>query len=253
MTDLRPAERDYLGTGVALALLVHAGVALAALLIQPEPPRPQRVVEVEIRQPPPPSLTPPVPEPAPEPARKIVKQAQRPPQAPRPTRVADKPPETPPVPVFGLSDKDTVAESGVALPAGNTLMADPGTRGPVSPLPPAEVPGGQDYHPVSEAELKRLPEHDAEACGASMREKYSASQAYAEGIEGEVVFRIELDERGNIRGIRKIKGLGHGLDEMAMGYLRFNPRCRFRPAIGRDGRPAAFVIERYSVIFEAAR
>lgn len=251
MTEPRTPERDHLGIGLAVALLLHAGVAFAFLLLPPEPMRPRQVVEMEIREPPPP-LTPPTPEP-PEPPRKIVKQAERSPQAPRPTRVAQRPPETPPVPVFGLSEQDTVAEGGVAVPAGNTLMADPGARGPVSPLPPADVPGGQDYRPVSEAELKRLPEHDAEACGASMREKYSASQAYAEGIEGEVVFRIELDERGHIRSIRKIKGLGHGLDEMAMGYLRFNPRCRFRPAIGRDGRSAAFVIERYSVIFEAAR
>jgi len=41
---------------------------------------------------------------------------------------------------------------------------------------------------------------------------------------------------------------------MALGWLRFSPQCRFtKPAMGKDGKPAAYVIENFTFNFELAR
>ena len=40
------------------------------------------------------------------------------------------------------------------------------------------------------------------------------------------------------------------VDSIAIGFVRFNPRCKFSPAIGKDGKPVAYVIESYVVRFE---
>ncbi len=117
-------------------------------------------------------------------------------------------------------------------------------------LPPSTgVPAGKEWHPLAETDL-RSPGHDADNCFAGLEDKYSVSDAYAQGVEGTVILRIELDDRGKISRMSKSQGLGHGLDEMVMGWLRFNPKCGFTPAIGKDGRPVGYVIERYSIKFE---
>ena len=114
----------------------------------------------------------------------------------------------------------------------------------------AEAPGGAEYRPVPEESLKRLPEReDEEACAAALKQKWEASETHASGATGEVVLRIELRRRGIPRRIKKVKGMNAEVDSIAIGFFKFDPRCRFRPAIGQDGKPAAFVIERYSVTF----
>jgi TonB family protein len=121
----------------------------------------------------------------------------------------------------------------------------------VPPLPPAAgVPGGSEYHPVAEEELKQLPEIDNDSCGTAMKQKWTESEANANGLSGDVVLRIELDERGKVRSVKVVKGISKEVDAMALGFIRFDPRCRAKPAIGKDGKPAAFVIERYTVRFE---
>ena len=52
-------------------------------------------------------------------------------------------------------------------------------------------------------------------------------------IEGDVVLRAIINEKGKAKTIRVIKPLGYGLDEKAMACLR---KWRFQPAITRDGR-----------------
>jgi TonB family protein len=58
-------------------------------------------------------------------------------------------------------------------------------------------------------------------------------QARALGIEGEVLLEVEFTATGDIRVLRVIRGLGHGLDESATRAVR---SMRFRPA-RRDGEP----------------
>jgi protein TonB len=53
------------------------------------------------------------------------------------------------------------------------------------------------------------------------------------GLEGLVVLRATIDERGRVGDLQVLRGLGLGLDEAAVAAVR---RWRFRPAT-RDGRP----------------
>lgn len=249
------------GVGFALALLLHAA-ALAYIALAPAPKsKGITTVEVEIRKrkpppPPPPAEpppTPPEPPPPPEPPKKKVPRKQlAPTQAPKPNQPQPPSPE-PPKPVFGVKASDAVGQ-GISVPVGNTTMADPAKRPNVKevpPLPAAQAPGGAEYNPVGDDQIKRLPEReDEEACAAALKQKWEASETHASGATGEVILRIELDERGKPRSIRKVKSMNDEVDRIAIGFFRFDPRCRFRPAVTRDGKPAAYVIERYSVKFE---
>jgi TonB family protein len=52
-------------------------------------------------------------------------------------------------------------------------------------------------------------------------------------IEGDVVLEVAFTAAGEVRVLRLIRGLGHGLDEAARDAAR---QIRFRPAT-RDGAP----------------
>lgn len=90
----------------------------------------------------------------------------------------------------------------------------------------------------------------ADECDAVLQEKWRATETYAAGQTGEVILRIELDEQGRTRNLRVIKGLTREVDMMAIGLFRFDPHCRFKPAVRKDGRPVPFVIERFTLQFE---
>jgi TonB family protein len=53
-------------------------------------------------------------------------------------------------------------------------------------------------------------------------------------IEGEVLLQVVFEASGQIRVLRVVRGLGHGLDEAA---IRAAEQIRFKPAL-RDGQPA---------------
>jgi TonB family protein len=61
-------------------------------------------------------------------------------------------------------------------------------------------------------------------------------EARALKLEGEVVLEVEFCARGNIKVLRVVKGLGHGLDESAS---RAAEAIRFKPAQS-SGRPVDF-------------
>jgi TonB family protein len=54
-------------------------------------------------------------------------------------------------------------------------------------------------------------------------------------IQGSVILRIEIDERGQVRNVSVTHGLGLGLDERAIDAVQ---HWKFRPA-SRNGKPAA--------------
>ncbi|HND12416.1 MAG TPA: hypothetical protein PKI49_07660 [Pseudomonadota bacterium] len=251
------------GIGMALAAALHGGILMYLYLAKPPAKIAPTVVEVEFRKPkepppPPPPETKPEPPkppepPPPEPPKKIVKRQPKPAEAPKPsTPPPAEPPKEPPKPVFGIDASQTGGQ-GISVAVGNTTMADPSKRPKVTevpPLPASSAPGGSEYRPVAEENLAKLPEPDSDDCGPSMKEKWSRSETHAQGLEGKVILRIELDERGKVRAIKKIKGLSAEVDNIAIGFLRFDPRCKFKPAVGKDGKPVPFVIERYTVNFE---
>jgi len=251
------------GAGFALALIIHVSALLYVYWAPPMKTRKVTTIEVEVRKPkpPPPPEPPPakLPEPEPpkppEPPKKLVQRQPKPQEAPKVTKPPPaEPPKEPPKPVFGIDPSQTGGE-GISVPVGNTTLADPSKRPKVTtvpPLPPPTegVPTGKTYNPVAEEELKKLPENDSEDCGLAMKQKWSESETYANGVTGDVILRIELDERGAARSIKKIKGINAEIDGIATGFMKFHPKCRFKPAIGKDGKPAAFVIDRYVVHFE---
>ena len=247
--------------GLVLAMLLHGGILAYLYLARVPVPKRVTIVEMELRKPkPPPPVEPPKPEPEkppepppPEPPKKVVKRQPRPAEAPKSTTPPPpQPPVEPPKPVFGIDPSQTGGQ-GISVATGNTTMADPSHRPKVKeipPLPQATAPGGTEYHPVAEEQLKKLPDHDTEECAAAMKEKWNTSEAHAQGLEGKLTMRIELDERGKPRRVTVTQGLSKELNSIATGFVRFDPRCKFAPAIGKDGKPVAFVIESYVVRFE---
>ena len=63
-----------------------------------------------------------------------------------------------------------------------------------------------------------------------------SEEARALKIEGEVRLEVEFAASGQVRVLRVVRGLGHGLDEMA---IRAAEQIRFKPAQS-DGRPVDF-------------
>jgi protein TonB len=120
----------------------------------------------------------------------------------------------------------------------------------VQPLPAAPaVPAKPVYAPVSELFIKKMPDIDSDSCGRSIKYPDEAEQL---GIEGTVKLKVELDDKGKVHDIRVVKGLGHGLDQVALNAMKHSPACRFSPAIGSDNKPAAFVVN-YEFHFEIPR
>lgn len=93
-----------------------------------------------------------------------------------------------------------------------------------------------------------MPEVDAEACGRAAIYPREAEQS---GTEGDVRLRVSLTESGQVHAVRVLSGLSRALDTAAMDAIK--NRCKFKPAVGRDGQPVAFVIESYTFHFEIPR
>jgi periplasmic protein TonB len=249
----------------AIAVVLHAGLALAIVRDSGTPRLRSRPIEVEFHRPkpvtPPEAAKPAVAEP--EPARKPPPRAVR---APRPKLAVVEPPAAaapePPVrpqatsrpptpPVFGIAmDSPTVASSAISAPVGGSTIADPGrpgrpSRGATGVGPPGDGDGG-GY--ASALQVKVMPEIDTEACGKTIS---YPPEAERNGIEGSVRLRVALDQRGRVSSVRVLSGLGYGLDQAAVDALKH--RCKFTPAIADDGRPVPFVVESYTFNFELPR
>jgi TonB family protein len=59
-------------------------------------------------------------------------------------------------------------------------------------------------------------------------------EARTQHIEGEVLLEVVLEASGNLRVLRVVRGLGHGLDDAA---VRAAQQIRFKPAL-KDGQPS---------------
>lgn len=174
-----------------------------------------------------------------------------------PSRPVAEPPvapakAAPAKPVFGVAMSSTteVAEAP-ALPQG-TSAAIPGHPGAAIAGRAAGASRGSDgegdYQPVSESDVATMPEVDTDACGKTIVYPSEAEQA---GIEGDVRLRVSLTPEGRVYAVRVLSGLGHGLDRAAAEALKH--RCRFSPAIGKAGKPVAFVIQSYTFHFQLPR
>jgi protein TonB len=165
-----------------------------------------------------------------------------PPKAPIPNQEPPPPPpkpEPPPPVRFGATEQSvTKGPSDFAIPVGNTTIADPKNVAKpgeqVQPLP-AAAPGvapAPVFRAASPIEIKEYPSIDDDD---PFRNTDYTEEARRLEIEGETVVRVEVDERGKVHGVKVVKGLGHGLDEIVVRTFK-SGRVRIRPAISTAGK-----------------
>ncbi len=236
--------------GLVGGLLLHVALGWGLVMLGLRPPaRAATVVQIDVRRPPPPPPPPPpkietpppkVEPPKPKPAPKVQKL-----QAPIPNQTPPKdvpPPAEPPRRVFGLTEQSTTTgDSTFSVPTGNSTVANPSEKGKgekVQPLPaaPPQAASAPVFKAASALEVKTEPEVDEGSCQFD----YPDGEAKQAGIEGDTLLRVEIDERGKVHGVKVLKGVGHGLDDVAMYVMRH--KCHFTPARNSAGQGVAFVI-----------
>jgi periplasmic protein TonB len=228
--------------GGAVAIALHALVAIALMLVPQRGLHSERpsTVEVDVvpptpAEPLPPPLEPQQPDPAPRPvARKPVVHIK---PRPMPNRETKPEPvtEEPAKPVFGATQDSVVdGESPVAVPVGNTLMTEDRTLAKTPPQAlPAAPPPPPGFVPVPEESITEFPKVRVE-----IKADYPEI-ARRMGIGGKVLLRIGVDRNGNVNSVRVVKKLGYGMDEAAEKAIR---QAKFDPAKGADGKPVDFVL-----------
>jgi periplasmic protein TonB len=231
-------------TGIAVSVVVHV-LFFAALIfgepyIRKEPKKPTSVEVAMIKKkepPPPPVVEPPPPEPE-KPKPKLVEDMKevKAPKAPEPMTTAPPPNETPPPQqetttqkIVGLSMDSTAANGpGVAVPVGNTMMGRPDQNArpadvkPLAPPPPGAISGpgteGNGTGIVNATTLSSKPK----PLDTPLPEYTEAARD--RGIEGAMIVLLVINEEGRVADVKIVKGLGYGLDERAVGFIRENWR-----------------------------
>jgi TonB family protein len=87
--------------------------------------------------------------------------------------------------------------------------------------------------------LRRIPGHDAGACGQSI--KYPAVDIAARR-EGDVKLRLRVAADGRVTEAWVQSGVSPSLDAAALDAIRHSSACVFTPAIAADGRAVAIMI-----------
>ncbi len=240
---------ERLGICAAVSLAAHFLLARSTshLPARVEPAGPM-VMRVEVREPPP-QPTPAQPEIAPAPRQPVhqrpVRRAHRSeapaskPASPTHTPTERPAPKASPsaTPVFGISMESTSsAGTGPGMAVGNTLQTKPGGAGEeearrrgVKPL----------LAPVPIYEVTKMPLPKGECTG-----RYTEAAREA-GLEGVVVLTFVVDERGRVRDIKVLQGLGAGLTEAAKHAVQ---ACSFSPG-ERDGKPVPTRIPSFKIRF----
>jgi protein TonB len=237
---------------IAAAIGLHGAIAAGLLVVgPPRLPRPDPVVEMEVKERPlpPPEIRPEPPPPAahqPEPAprprivqRHIASTPKPTPAPPAPPPPNQEPPPKPAEapPVFGVTMSSVIAgdNTGMAVPVGNSLMTKRrGSEGKPGVAPAAYgAAGTEPFTPVADIYIAQRP--------AVLHEVNSADiyppEAQKMGIEGTVELKVDLDENGAVVRVRVIGRAGHGFDEAARDALR---RFKFSPARTSDGKAVKY-------------
>jgi len=138
--------------------------------------------------------------------------------------------------VIGIATKSPdVQSASIAWPSQllATLkhLGEPGVGAGRGEGPQFGVGGGSGYHDNSiptSVDTKPVPLNRP-------RPRYTES-ARANGVQGSVLVRVLVDEDGNVKLIRVIRGLPDGLTEEAITAAR---QTKFKPAM-KDGKPVPF-------------
>lgn len=228
--------------GAAVAIALHALLALGLMLLPRRGWLSEQVVpvEIDVEPPKPPAPLPPPPEPpAPPPEATPVRHrtfARLPPQPPMPNQEM-KPASTKEEPgqaVFGVTEDSVLpGDSPVAVPVGNTLMTKDraAAKAPPAPLPPAPPPPA--FAPVDEEQVAEFPE------ALVKPEPTYPELAQRMGVGGKVRLKLGIDRKGVVKSVRVLEKAGYGMDEEA---VRVVWQYKFKPARRADGQPVDFVI-----------
>jgi len=140
-------------------------------------------------------------------------------------------PKDPPKKAFGLNKNTLTTDAGeaVAVKTGNTIAKE---------LDNIESDGEALPVPVQEFLVNKMPRVKKE-----VRLPYPA-EAKKQGVDGVVLLDILIDEKGQVRQVTLVKGVGYGLDESAIEAIR---GFEFEPAY-MDQKPVAVKI-RYAYRF----
>jgi periplasmic protein TonB len=112
---------------------------------------------------------------------------------------------------------DSSSRDGLAVPVAPKTVAPPPAALPPAPTKPKVLVAQKTE--CREELVKATPE-------AVVRPSYP-TQALAAKVEGKVRLELLVDEQGEVKNARVLRGLGYGLDEAALEAAR---RIRFRPA-----------------------
>ncbi len=216
-----------------LSVMVHVGVLIGASSLPAkrtvEKKKPTEITVVKkVPPPPPPPPPPPSEPPKPTPPPEPVKRPPPPKNTPAPPPSDEPPPPPPPVPppppqAFSLDMEATVtAGDGPAVKAvegGGNMFADPTKGGEPGKKVTERTPpqSGRGTDPTARGEgmvepRQITPERD-------LRPDYT-EEAREREIEGQMLLRIWVDETGRITDVKVIKGLGYGLDELAVRHIK---------------------------------
>lgn len=224
----------------------------------PPPPPPPKIEEVKAPEPPPEEAlpkvtpTPPATPPPPRPTRVAKRAEPTPPSSDVPPRsdapLSDGPPapgpastEPPPEPyVYRMeSGSGTVAVAQGSGPTGSSrgVRGGTGTGARTGGGGPPDSTGTGGPRVASVASVKRGPmplgdEYDH----VKLAEREYPTEARRLGIEGPVKVQILVTAEGKVAEATLVKGLGHGLDALALELAR---KLRFSPAVDHQDRPVA--------------
>jgi protein TonB len=137
------------------------------------------------------------------------------------------PPPKPPVPVEVPND-ETLEDEALNLDASLDLDA------PVSDAPPP--PPDEEEEVEEEPEIFVVVEQMPELIGglASIQQNITYPEmARKAGVEGRVIVQFVVDEQGDVQDAQVVRGLGAGLDEVALNAVR---QAKFEPGMQR-GQP----------------
>jgi TonB family protein len=136
-----------------------------------------------------------------------------------------------------------VASSGFGNGTANPLKAAHSATVQSAGFADADVPAAPTVHSHSAEAATNL----APAEILSKPTPIYTPEARKLRIEGEVLLQVVLEASGNLRVVRVVRGLGHGLDDNA---VRAAEQIHFKPAM-RDGQPADSTVVLH-IIFQLA-
>jgi protein TonB len=228
----RPGGARAAGVATAVAIGLHALLALGVVTIDPARFRAEQPIEIDVDEKlPPPEIKPPPPPPEDKPPPRPRIAHRMPDVAPKPSPPppSDEPAKPDEPPTFGVPlESTTTGDSSVAVPVGRTLMTKPGPR-PEKPKPLPSGDGDGGFVPVADIYIDKYPEK----IWAPDGEDNYPPEAKRLGIEGIVRLKLSIDQSGKVVQVKIIEHAGHGFDEAAAKAMK---QAKFKPAVTKDGR-----------------